>query len=131
MEMAYEDCYAVSNLFLALQNCQSCNSMVVRMTLRWPWVSRRAYDALLLQLELTQSERNSYRDRGDRIYDETIMRFGMEPATPRVRDEIRNEVQEHEATLVMDSPFGDTMLDEEMVETIDAAVTASETQKPS
>lgn len=101
--------------------------------MRWPWVSRRAYDALLLQLELTQSERNSYRDRGDRIYDETIMRFGMEPATPRVREEIRNEVQEHEATLVMDTPFGDNigMLDEDTIETIDAAVNASETQKPS
>lgn len=128
--MAIVDSRIAPSLFLALQNCQSPHSMVVRKRMRLPFISRRAYDLLLEQLERTQTERDSYRDRGDRIYDETIMRFGMEPATPRVREEVRAETIAHEATLVMDDPFGG-MLEDEIVATVDAAVAASETQKPS
>lgn len=100
------------------------------MSWQLPFVSRRAYDILVAQLERLQVERDSYRDRGDRIYDETIMRFGYEAATPRVRQEVRAEAEEYDAALALEDPT-DGMLDESIEETIDAAVTASETQRPS
>lgn len=105
--------------------------------MKFPWVSRRAYDVLLEALERVQSERDAYRDRGDRLYDEVIARFGYEPATPLVREQVKQDfaeankaAEEYAAALVIDSPV-DGMLDESIEETVNEAVAAQETQRPS
>lgn len=98
------------------------------MTWRWPWVSRRAYDLVAAQLELVQTERNEYRDRGDRIYDETILRFGYEPATPRVRQENAVAAEKYQADVAQ--RFEDPLsIDIDEIESAVDAVIADEAKK--
>lgn len=90
---------------------------------QWLWVSRRAFDLVVEELQRVQSERDSYRDRGDRIYDETILRFGYEPATPRVRQEMKAEAAEQAEAFALDDPFSG-QLDEEIEAVADEVVAA-------
>lgn len=99
----------------------------VKREWKWWWVSRRAYDLVNEQLARVQAERDSYRDRGDRLYDETILRFGYEAATPRVRQEIAAETVAAVEALAFDDPFGG-LLDDEVERAVDEVV---KTQQPS
>lgn len=95
--------------------------------MRLPWVSRAHFETLLAQLERVQKERDEYRDRGDRIYDELIARFGYEPAAPRVRTELKEAAEAQVAAMTeitFEDPHGDGegFLDNEIEATIDAAV---------
>ena len=55
--------------------------------MRFPWVSRRAYDLILEQFERVLKERNEQQERADRAMDQMASRFGFEPVTPVVRTE--------------------------------------------
>ncbi len=91
----------------------------------WPWVSKRAYALVVEQLERVTAERDEYRHRGDRLYDETILRFGYEAAAPRVRQEMAADsaqaAEDFSSAIVMDDPMGG-MLDDEVEAAVDAAV---------
>lgn len=94
-----------------------------------PWVSRRAYDLVVAQLERVMIERDEYRARGDRLYDETIIRFGYEPAAPRVRAENAAAVEEYERASVIEDPLGGG-LDEEIEAAVDEVVAEQQKSSP-
>ena len=94
--------------------------------MKLPWVSRRAFELVIENLERITVERDAYRDRGDRLYDETILRFGYEAATPKVRQEMAQAAVEYEAAIHIDDPFGDTGgLDADLEAAVDLAVKTS------
>jgi hypothetical protein len=102
------------------------NIKIVRVNWSWPLVSKRAYTLLEEQLARVQAERDEYRTRGDRLYDETIIRFGYEPAAPQVRAENKAAVEEYQREQHIDDPFGGG-LDEEIEAIADEIVSRNET----
>jgi hypothetical protein len=86
--------------------------------MKWPWVSRRAYEFMELTLERVQKERDDFRDEAARAKDELINRMGFSPVSAPVRSEIKEANAEVEKYLAS-SQFEDVsqgMLSEEVLE---------------
>ena len=92
--------------------------------MRFPWVSRRAYDLILEQFERVLKERNEQQERADRAMDQMASRFGFEPVTPVVRTEFvetqkkqQSELEQYLAQTNEGSDGG--MIDESYVDEIE------------
>jgi uncharacterized coiled-coil DUF342 family protein len=75
--------------------------------MRWPWVSRRAYELLETAVDELRKERNEYRDQADRAKDELINRVGFIPVSTPVREEMK-QAQEEFRKLEESLQFEDT-----------------------
>ena len=87
------------------------------MKWRLPWVSRRAYELLESTLERALRERNEYRESAYRAMDQMASRFGFEPVSAPVREEVaaaKAEVEAHVSQLNEDPGAG--MLDESLID---------------
>lgn len=64
--------------------------------MKWPWVSRRAYEFMEATVERLQHERDEQQSRADRLADQLIDRMGFVPVSAPVRAEMKEAVKELE-----------------------------------
>lgn len=91
--------------------------------MQWPWVSRRAFELTVEQLERVIKERDVAYEARDRALDQVIFRLGYEPVSAPVRAEAKEarEKQEEFMQQQFDDP-GAGMLDESLVDEVAAAL---------
>lgn len=85
--------------------------------LKWPWVSRRAYEFMEATVTRLQHERDEQQSRADRLADQLVDRMGFMPVSSPVRAEMKEAVEElkkyTDASQFEDVTSG--MLDEEII----------------
>ena len=64
--------------------------------MRWPYVSRRAYDILEQSVETLRADLREAREQADRAKDELINRVGFSPVSLPVRAEMKEAAAEIE-----------------------------------
>lgn len=64
--------------------------------MKWPWVSRRAYEFMESTVERLQKERDEQQSRADRLADQLIDRAGFYPVSTPVRAELKEAAKELE-----------------------------------
>ena len=62
--------------------------------LKWPWVSRRAYDFMEATVFRLQKERDEQQSRADRLADQLVDRMGFMPVSTPVRTEMKEAIVE-------------------------------------
>lgn len=92
------------------------------MNWRLPFVSRRAYDLILEQFERVLLERNQQQERADRAMDQLATRYGYEPVSAPVRQEVAAARASVDAHLAQTEDPGMGMIDEEYIDSVQAAL---------
>ena len=64
--------------------------------MKWPLVSRRAYDFMEATVVRLQSERDEQQSRADRLADQLVDRMGFQPVSAPVRTEMKEAMAELE-----------------------------------
>lgn len=85
--------------------------------MRFPWVSRRAFELQESIITRLQQERDEISIQRDRLADQLIDRFGFQPVSTPVRTEVaavRAEVEKAASVLYEDAGSG--MIAEEVLE---------------
>lgn len=62
--------------------------------MKWPWVSRRAYEFMEATVLRLQKERDEQQSRADRLADQLIDRMGFVPVSAPVRAELKQAEEE-------------------------------------
>lgn len=76
--------------------------------MKWPFVSRRAYDLLYETYERVIRDRDADRERGDRALDQLVNHVGFQPVSAPVRAEFKEAAAEYVKSLDLpDNQFDD------------------------
>lgn len=92
--------------------------------MKWPLVSRRAYDFMEATVTRLQAERDEQQSRADRLADQLVDRMGFQPVSTPVRTERKEAAKEMEAYLDANQfeDVGSGMISEEVLKLADDLV---------